>query len=139
VRLPLRLRQAALVRRSSAYRVAYSDLDTWADPVEELVTGVLVENLARLTGAGRVVCYPWRAGEIPERQLSLEITAFELAADGQAELAARWEIRDAGGALLEAGKTTRREPADGQIGALAEALSRALLALSRELAAAVAR
>ena len=139
VRLPPYLRQAALVRRSSAYRVAYSDVDVWADPLEESVTDVVAENLARLTGARRVVRHPWRPSDAPERQIALDIRAFELALDGQAELAVRWELRDAHGALLEAGEATRREPANGRTGDLAEALSRALLALSHDLAAVVMR
>ncbi len=139
LRLPQHLRQAALVRRVSDYRVTYGDFDLWADPVEDRVLEVVVENLARLTGAGRVLPYPWRVGEAPDRQFALEITAFELATDGQAELVARWQLRDAHGALLESGVTSHREPAAGDIGALAEALSRALLVLSRELAAALAR
>ena len=113
LRLPQHLRQAALVRRVNEYRVTYGDFDLWADPVEDRVLEVLVENLARLTGARRVLPYPWRVGEAPDRQLSLEVTAFELAADGQAELVARWELRDAHGALLESGVTSRREPAQG--------------------------
>ena len=139
LRLPLHLRQSALVRRTSAYRVTYGDFDLWADPVEDGVTEILMENLARLTGARRVVRHPWRPNEAPDRQLALEITAFELAADGQAELTARWEIRDAHGSLLESGETSRSESAGGQLDALAEALSRALLALSRDLAAALSR
>ena len=139
LRLPQHLRQAALVRRVSAYRVTYGDFDIWADPLEDRLVEVLMENLGRLTGARRVLRYPWRVGEAPDRQISLEITAFELAQDGRAELAARWEIRDAHGTLLEAGETSQREPANGEIGALAEALSRAVLGLSQDLSAAVAR
>jgi uncharacterized protein len=134
VRLPQHLRQPALVRRHSAYSLTYGDFNVWADPLEELVVEVLAENLTRLHAARRVERYPWRAGETPDRQVSLEITAFELAADGQADLAARWELRDARGALLEAGQTLQREPAGGLIANLPEALSRALLAFSRELA-----
>lgn len=139
VRLPPYLRPASLVRRTSAYRVAYSDVDVWADPLEESVTEVVAENLARLTGAHRVGRHPWRPSDAPERQLVLDIRAFELAQDGQAELAVRWELRDAHGALLEAGEAAQRQPANGQTRDLAEALSRALLALSRDLAAVVTR
>ncbi len=139
LRLPQHLRQAALVRRTGPYRVTYGDFDIWADPVEDQVVEVLIENLARLSGAPRVLRHPWRVGEAPDRQFSLEITAFELAAAGQAELAARWELRDAHGVRLDSGAGVWREPAAGQIETLAEALSRALLSLSQDLAAAAAR
>lgn len=139
LRLPQHLRQAALVRRVSDYRVTYGDFDLWADPLEDRLAEVLVENLARLTGARRVLRFPWRVDEVPDRQISLEITSCEMTPEGDAELSVHWDLRDGRGVLLESGDTSRREPARGEMEALAEALSRALLALSRDLAAAAAR
>jgi uncharacterized lipoprotein YmbA len=139
VRVSRHLREGAMVRRTDAYQLRHCDFDLWAEPVEDGVPRVLAANLGQLTGTRRVARYPWRSAETPERQVAIDLEAFELAADGQAELRARWELRDAAGTLLDSGTTTVREPADGRVDALAAALSRALLGLSRDLAAALSR
>jgi uncharacterized lipoprotein YmbA len=137
VRASRHLRQAAMVQRTTVFQLRLRDFDLWGEPVEEGIGNAVAANLGQLTGAQRIVRYPWRPTEVPDRHVSLQIEAFELAADGQAELRARWEVRDASGTLVAAGTTTVLEPANGRIDELAAALSRALLTLSRELAAAV--
>jgi len=139
VRVSRHLRQPAMIRRTSAFEVRHCEFDLWADPLEEDIPTVIADNLARLTGAGRVLRSPWPAAETPKRQISLAVEACELNPDGQAELRVRWEVRDPAGTLLDGATATLREPAEGDIGQLAAAVSRALLTLSRDLAAAVGR
>lgn len=137
LRLPQYLRQDAMVVRAEPHRLEYRDADLWAEPPENAVADVLRENLARLTGASVVLRYPWRLEATPPRQVAVDVTAFELTGSSEALLAARWELRDAAGALLRAGSVTYREPAARGIDSLAEALSRALLRLSQDIAAAI--
>ncbi len=137
LRLPQYLRQDAMVVRAEPHRLEYRDADLWAEPPEDAVAAVLRENLARLTGTPAVLRYPWRLENAPPRQVSVDITAFELSGGSEALLAVRWELRDAAGSLLHAGSTAYREPAEHGIDSLAEALSRALLRLSQDIAAAI--
>jgi uncharacterized lipoprotein YmbA len=138
VQVPEYLQQRSLVVRQAPFQLHYCDFDLWALPTADAVAQVLRDNLARLTGAARVVCQPWRADDAPRRQVNLEITALEMDEAGRGVVEARWEIRDARGGLLDSGQGAYREPA-GAIPALPAALSRDLLALSRDLAAALSR
>ena len=137
LRLPLHLRQTAMVQRADAHRLVYHDNDLWADSPEEAIGEVLRENLVRLGAASAVWRHPWRAGSAPPRRLAIEITAFELCCPQDAILEARWELRDDRDAVLHRAGAAYREPAADGLGTLAEAQSRALLRLSQDIAAAL--
>lgn len=137
LRLPLHLRQTAMVRRVDLHRLVYHDNDLWADSPEEAIAEVLRENLVRLGAASAVWRHPWRAGSAPSRRLAIEITAFELCSPREAILETRWELRDDRDAVLHSAAAAYREPATGGVVALAEAQSRALLRLSQDIAAAL--
>lgn len=96
----------------------------WIEPLRDAVPRVLREELARRTG-GPLWTAPLPPGLVPTRQLRVEITTFEIAADGQSLLTqARWSLADARGgrppALHEARfSTTPASPAAAESWALA--------------------
>ncbi|MBN2450067.1 MAG: membrane integrity-associated transporter subunit PqiC [Lentisphaeria bacterium] len=136
VSVPVHLRQAALVVRESPTRLRYAEFDLWAQPVEDGLPEVLADNLARLTGA-QVVADPLsRPSPTPAWEVHVGVRSFEMAADGTAHFAAAWELRAPGGGVAASGTSEAREPVQDGIGGLPQALSRAVLRLSEELAAA---
>ncbi len=110
----------------------------WAEPLDEGVSRVLVENLSRLLHTGRVATLG-RAQAADSLQVTVEVTEFITTASGQAQLTAFWQVLgDDGRTVLAQDKTQfTAAMADTDYPAQATALSEALAALSRAIADAV--
>jgi uncharacterized lipoprotein YmbA len=72
-------------------------------------------------------------------QVEVDVTRFDVDTAGNANLDARWWLYDRRERLLRSGRSTITEPAQvGEYAAAAAALSRALGAMSTEIARAIA-
>ena len=140
VTLPPYLDRPQLVTRAGGNRVVLADIDSWVEPLEGMFARVLGENLALLLGTDDVLMLPQRRDVTLDRQVEVDVTRFDVDAAGNAVLDARWWVYGRGGdKLLRSGRSTITEPAQvGDYTAAAAALSRALGAMSREIAQAVA-
>jgi hypothetical protein len=137
--LPGYLERTQLVRRVGPNEVKLAESDRWAEPLAEGVAHTLQRNLTVLLGAERVVLHPWSLATRVDLRVDLEVLRFEPAADGGAELKARWTVRDGTGTrLLAARESQLTEPPSGrETAAAVAAMSRALGGLSTEIARAV--
>jgi uncharacterized lipoprotein YmbA len=140
VTLPRYLDRAPLVTRVGPNEVRVAEIDRWAEPLAGLFTRTLADNLATLLTTNDVRLYPWFHANAPDLAVEVDVLQFEADAEGQAQLVARWRIRDGhGSTLLQARESRFTEPMDGRgPEAAVAALSRTLAALSREIAAALA-
>ena len=110
----------------------------WAEPLDKNFSRVLVENLSRLLGTDSIATLG--ALQSPASlQITVEVTEFVVTDAGQARLTAYWRVLGNGGRqILASHKTHYQEEAVGRdYPALVGAMSRALAALSRDLALAV--
>jgi uncharacterized lipoprotein YmbA len=100
---------------------------------------VLAENLALLLGTEDVLLLPQRRDFALDRQVEVDVTRFDVDAAGNAVLDARWWVYGRNGEkLLRSGRSTVSEPATvGDYTSAAAALSRALGAMSDEIAQAI--
>jgi uncharacterized lipoprotein YmbA len=70
----------------------------WIEPLRDAVPRLLREDLLRRLGGQPLWTAPLPAGLAPTRQLRVEITTFEIGADGRTlATQARWSIADARG------------------------------------------
>jgi uncharacterized lipoprotein YmbA len=140
VALPPYLDRSQLVTRAGSNRVVLADFDSWAEPLDGLFARVLAENLGLLLGTDDVLLLPQRRLEGLDYQVEVDVTRFDVDTSGEAVLDARWSLLDrTGDKLLRSGRSTITEP--GQAGdhtGAAIALSRALGAMSHEIAQAIA-
>ena len=112
----------------------------WAEPLDQNFSRVLVENLSRLLGTHEVTTL----GSVhapTALQITLEVTEFVVTDAGFAGLTAYWRVLgDGGRKVLASDKTHYQEPTNGSdFPALVAAMSRALAALSRDIALALQR
>ena len=137
--MPRYLDRTPLVRRNGDNEIAVSADDRWAEPLGYAFSSTLRQNLVVLLGTPRVVLYPWLPGPHPALAVEVDVQRFEAAGNGEVALAAEWNVRRlADGAVLVARLSRVTEHAEGTGSeAVAAALSRALGAFSREVAAAV--
>jgi uncharacterized lipoprotein YmbA len=139
VTLPPYLDRPQLVTRSGDNRLVLADIDSWVEPLQGMFARVLAENLALLLGTDDVLMLPGRRDFALDRQVEVDVTRFDVDAAGNAVLDARWWVYGRGGEkLLRSGRSTISEPATvGDYTSAAAALSRALGAISEEIAQAI--
>jgi uncharacterized lipoprotein YmbA len=141
VAIPEYLDRPQIATRTTPNEIALAEYERWAGSFGENVEMVLAENLtAALRGPGIKVLRWGAAGlrSVPIRcRIGVDIFQFDAAADGQVLLKARWTIFDAGpGRPGTVGETTVTEPAGAaDHGSIVAAMSRALAAMSRDIAA----
>ena len=140
VTLPTYLDRPQLVTRAGGNRMVLADFDSWVEPLQGMFTRVLGENLALLLGTDDVLLLPQNRDFALDRQVEVDVTRFDVDNVGNAVLDAKWWVygRD-GDELLRSGRSTISEPAAvDDYTAAAAALSRALGAMSTEIAQAIA-
>lgn len=137
--LPGYLDRTPIVRRTRDNEIAVSANDRWAEPLGAAFASTLRQNLVVLLGTPRVLLYPWLPRPHPALAVEVDVQRFEPAGNGDVLLAAEWNVRRvADGTVLVArlSRITEHAEASGS-DEVAAALSRALGAFSREVAAAV--
>jgi uncharacterized lipoprotein YmbA len=140
VTLPEYLNRPQLVTRDGSNRVDLADFDSWIEPVQGLFARTLAQNLSVLLGTDDVLLLPQRRPVRPDYLVEVEVTRFDVETSGNAVLDARWWVLDEGGeAVLRNGRSTIVQPTTtGDHAAAAQALSGALIGMSREIAGAIA-
>ena len=139
VKIPAYLDRPEMATRSAADSLQFAEFDKWAEPLERNLTRVIAENLAILLSTNRVGVFPWLNSAQVQYQVTVDITQLERMPDGKVILAARWNILgDQGENMLVIESSRFSIPIESAgYGAMASAESRAVEALSREIAAAV--
>ena len=138
VSLPALLDRPQLVVRTSANRVDFLESHRWAEPLKSELPRVIADDLTRLLNQSRVSAYPQNAGFDADLRVTVDIQRLEMTAGEGAALEALWSVRRKAGGAPQNGRTVVSEPATGSgYDALVAAQSRALAALSRDLAKAL--
>lgn len=141
VRFPRHLDRKEIVTRTGENEVWMDEFALWAGPLSENFNRVLAENLSVLLGANQVAVFPWRTNLPIAYQVVVDVTRFDGQPGTEAWLRARWRVlTDNGKRVACMNQSSFREPAPGEgIKGLVLAKSRAVEALSREIAEAIAR
>lgn len=138
VTLPDVVDRPQLVMRVAANRVEILESHRWAEPLKSEIPCLIAENIGNLLGSSRVSSYLQNTGSDAEYRLFVDIQRFESLPGEAVTVEAIWSLRHAAGGSPKTGRSLVREPvsADGY-DPLVAAYSRALLAVSRDLATAI--
>jgi uncharacterized lipoprotein YmbA len=141
LKLPDYLNRTERAIRVGPNQLRYIEDDRWAEPIDANVARVLSQDLTARLGTARVLVLPTLQSARRTYDVPLEILRFESTANGNAELDARWGIKDGKtGEFLFTAETQIVEPAtDSGTDAAVAALSRALGRWSDEIGAALTR
>jgi uncharacterized lipoprotein YmbA len=140
ITLPKYLDRPQLVTRTGGNQLALAEFDRWAEPLQDNVSRVLAENLARLIPTDQVLRHAWPRGTTLDYQVTLEVLYFDGWLGGESRLLARWSILDDAEAPLMSQRAFLHTPSGGsEAEALVAAMSRLLEWLSRDLAYAIQR
>jgi uncharacterized lipoprotein YmbA len=137
--IPEYLKRPQIVTRASENRLDVAEFDQWGGNLEDNVTAVVAENLSRLLSTDNVATYPWRASQPIDYEVEIEVIEFERGPSGSVELAVQWNLFGEDGTKALAAKRSdfSEAVAADDYGSIVAAMSRALGALSREIAAAL--
>ena len=139
VELPEYLDREEIVTRVSANELNMAQFDQWAEPLQSNFSRVLAENLSVLLCTEPIAVFPWIGSTPIDYQITVEVTRFDGRLGGDADLVARWSIfRSDDNIALLTRKSGYSEPTgSSSYASLASAQSRALEALSRDIAEAL--
>ncbi len=137
--LPNHLDRPQIVTRLSQNQVDLNEFNQWAGSLRDNFSEVLAENLSTLIPTNRISLYPWKRSTRIDYQVAVYVKRFDVMADGDASLIARWRVSgpNGNGALLET-KSIFSKPVSAQsYEAKVSAMSQLIEDLSKEIAAAI--
>ena len=139
IELPAHLNRSQIVTRASEYQLDLSESHQWAEPLKENVSRVIAVNLSNMLESNRVFVVPRRQTISLDYQVSIDIARFDGKLGESASLNARWTLyaSDTREPLLSKVTIVNERTEDGSYDALVAASSRALQALSMEIAEAI--
>jgi uncharacterized lipoprotein YmbA len=136
VKLPPYLDRPEVVTRSAPNRLDLSKTDRWGESLQNNFTSVLTRDLSAQLGTQQIVAFPWYSTTHLDLQVQVEVYRFETDAQGNAQLSAKWTVRDGLGKNIlysaESNLTQPSKPGDTADGAAA--LSHTVNDMSREIA-----
>ena len=137
VDFPSYLDRQQIVTRISENEVNLSMFHEWAGPLKEDFIRVLVENLSAMNPGDLFAVYPMRGSSPADFHLEIEVLRLDGTLGGDVLLIARWAVfgKDNERMLLTRKSTIREPTGAADYGSLVAAESRAVEALSREIAA----
>lgn len=139
ITFPDYLRRLEVVTRSGPNELHLSAVNRWGEPLDKNFGRVLSQNLSRLLNTDQIEEFPWPVRTKIDYQIVVDVLRFEATAENQAQLSARWMIRDGStGKSLYASETSTNTPVGGGQTAAATALSADLATMSRDIASQVA-
>jgi uncharacterized lipoprotein YmbA len=141
LRLPDYLDRPQIVRRVDDNRLAFSELERWAEPLDKNITRVMSQNLSMLLDTDRIVEFPSFTSVRMDYELPMEILRFELGPTGAAHLVVRWGVKGTKEEeVMHAAESRFTETVEGDgTQAIVAALSKLLSDFSEEAAAEIRR
>ena len=138
VTMPGYLDRIQIVTRRGPDQIEIGEFDLWSDPLRDGTTRVLGENLSALLRENRVSVLPRRGSQPVKYTVAVDVARFEGVGGGDVALEAHWRIVGGDGKELTVRRSTFSEATRAPgYGALVAAMSRALGALSRDIATAI--
>jgi uncharacterized lipoprotein YmbA len=139
VAMPNYLDRPQIVTRVSENEIKLDEFNRWGESLKENFYNVLVENLSALLNTAKIIQTTQSTGVPTALQVGVEVMHFDGALGGDVTLDVKWGLFSEGGMkLLVAKRSSFREPVGGATyEALIAAESRAVAALSREIAEAI--
>ena len=136
VGLPGYLDRPHIVRRASDERLELAADDRWGAPLDAMVGSTLTDDLSEQLPNCVVFSEAGSISTVPDVRVQVEITRFELAADGVVQLRATFAVRwgDAADSVRLKHSNFRVRPASKSTADLVSSMSRALAELTDAIA-----
>jgi len=136
VSMPDYLDRPQIVTRVSENEIKLDEFSRWAEPLKESFYTALVDNLSTLLNHEKIIKTSHNLGTPTTLQVGVEVLQFDGALGGDVVLSVKWGLfGERGKNVLIAKRSSFKEPTGAATyEALVAAQSRAVAALSREIA-----
>ena len=119
-------------------QVQVAELERWAGPLKSQIPRVIADNLMQMLDGAYVYFHPQNVNLNADYQVQLQVQRFDSTLGDAVTVEVLWAVRPAQGGAEKSGRSTVREPTNGSsYDALVAAYSRALTAVSRDIAEAI--
>ncbi|MFQ5329820.1 MAG: membrane integrity-associated transporter subunit PqiC [Thermodesulfobacteriota bacterium] len=139
ITLPALLDRPQIVLSTGDNELTFAEFDRWAEPLDENIYRVVTENISILLNTGHVYTYPWKSSAKIEYRVAIDVIRFDVTADGDTSLVARWTVY--GGeeweTLLKKKSRFTNSADSTDFHSLVSALNKTLEDFSREVAEAI--
>jgi uncharacterized protein len=140
ITLPKYLDRPQVVTRASRNQLALGEFDRWAEPLQDNISRVLAENLARLIPTDQVLLQAWPRSATLDYQVTVEVLQFDGWVGGESTLLARWSILDGAEHELFNRMVHLHAPTGGRdYEAMVVVMNQMIETLSRDIATAIQR
>lgn len=137
--VPEYLNRTQIVTRQTPYRIDLAEFDVWAEPLNENLARILVENLSRALGTDHVLTFAEKRGATVDFEVAVDVERLDTIGGKAVEFVARWTVTR-GREHVFTRRSRLHEPlADDRFETLAAAMSRAASELSVEIATAISQ
>jgi hypothetical protein len=126
-----------IVTRSGANQVTIDEFARWAEPLKSDIARVIAANLMRELPGALVSTYPQSANIDADVRVGIDVLRFESVPNDAATIEVLWTVKPAKGAARSGRAVVREATGGAGYDALVAAHSRALDAVSKNIAAAV--
>ncbi len=139
VDVPSHLDRLQIVTKKNRHQLELAEFDLWAEPLDENLGRILVENLSRILETDQVLTFEQKRGTPVDFEIAVDVEKMDAVSNTRAELVARWTvIRSRGREHLFTRRSRLQTPIeDTRFETLAEAMSRNASELSMEIATAI--
>jgi hypothetical protein len=139
VAMPDYLDRPQVVTRVSENEIKLDEFSRWAEPLKDSFTRALVQNLSTLLNTAKIIKTTESTGFPMALQVGVEVVQFDGSLGGDVVLIVKWGLfGESGKKLLLAKRSSFKEPTGAATyEALVAAQSRAVAALSQEIAEAI--
>jgi uncharacterized lipoprotein YmbA len=130
------LKRSQIVTRQHGNLYDFNEFHRWAGVLEKDLASVVGDNLGLLLGVDKVDTFPWMSHFKPNYRIVIDIQRLDGTLNGEAGLAARWNVADSEGKeLLASGRSVFRQSLQGSgFAALVKAESLLVAELSKTVA-----
>jgi uncharacterized lipoprotein YmbA len=126
------------VLRVGPNEVNIVELHRWAGPLKSEIPRIIADNLAADLNVKRVAAYPQSAGDNADYRVLVDIQRFDSTIGESVTIDALWTVKRVSDGTLRTGRSLAQESSrGGSYETMVAAHSRALAAISREIAEAI--
>ena len=137
IAVPEMLDRPQFVVRTGVNQVSINEMERWAGSLKSEIARALANNIATLVPSAMVYPYPQSASVNADCRILVDVQKFDSTPNESAQIEVLWTVQPAKG-VARSGRSLVSEPTTGAgYDALVAAHSRALAAVSKDIAAAV--
>ena len=92
ITIPGYIDRPQIVTKTESAELQLAEFDRWAEPMEEMFTRTLAQNINAISGSHLIHSYPWPSNIEFDYRISAKVIKFENNANGGALLTVHWQL-----------------------------------------------